>query len=75
MYSVVAPMQFCYSEPAFRLSEPGVLNHEVHEEHKGYLRFQISENNLKFHLFVPFVFFVVRSSDLVWVAGVELKND
>jgi len=40
------------------------LNHEGHEEHKGYVRFLISDNNLKFQLFV---FFVVRPSDLVWV--------
>ena len=65
-------MQFCYSEPAFRRSEPGALNHEGHEEHEGYFRFQISDNNLKFQLFV---FFVVRPSDLFWVAEVELRND
>jgi hypothetical protein len=61
-------MQFWYSERAFRRIEPGGLNHEGHEEHKGYMRFYISDKNLKFHLFVSFVFSVVRPSDLVWVA-------
>ena len=33
MYSVVAPMQFCYSDPVFRRGEPEVLDDEGHEEH------------------------------------------